>query len=172
MANYGTVEGALEYFAARGVSTVGWDDHSILADLVVASAYIDGRYRQRLMSGAWVSMFPGVKTGGRAQELEWPRTGATDYAGEEIPDDEIPREVEQATYEAALLNHNDPGSLAPAWIATSQVVKEKVGPVEVQYSDASSSGPWPANFPVFPLIDGIIAPVLVSGFLGPAILTV
>jgi hypothetical protein len=172
MANYGTVDGAREYFDARGVNTDDWDDHAMLADLVVASAYIDGRYRQRLMSGAWVSMFPGTKTGGRAQELEWPRTGATDYTGEEIPDDEIPREVEQATYEAALLNHNDPGSLTPAWVATSQVTREKVGPVEVQYSDASSSGSWPPNYPWFPLIDGIIAPVLVSGFLGPAILTV
>ncbi|MFH7423074.1 hypothetical protein RA276_31690, partial [Pseudomonas syringae pv. tagetis] len=68
------------------------------AALIRASAYNDGRYRKLLASGMWQSLFPGVKTEGRGQAREWPRTGADDYAGNPIPDDQLPIELEQATY--------------------------------------------------------------------------
>lgn len=174
MANYGTVHGADDYHASRGNSA--WtdaDDHLKLPALVRGSWYIDSRYRWRYPGGVfYASLFSGEKTGGRAQELEWPRTGATDYTGEALDPDVVPREVEFATYEAAVRELVSPGSLSPDFVSTSAVKKEKVGPVEVEYSFTTSDSCWPPNYPIIPTIDGLIAPVLIAGFLGPAVAVV
>lgn len=158
MAIYGSVADATTYHAARG--NAAWaaaTDADKASALQRATDYIDGRYRRMTAGGCWVSMFRGARTDGRAQDLEWPRTGATDSEGNEIPDDEVPTEVEHATYEAALRELADPGSLSPEFVASQQVTREKVGPVEVAYSDTSASGYMPPNRPVVPAIDDILA---------------
>lgn len=160
MANYGTVPAANDYFTAKLDARWTGSEPVKLAALVRGSAYIDGRYRCRMYSGRWSSMFPGRKTGGYAQPLEWPRTGATDYEGSDIPDNVTPLVVEQATYEAALQELISPGSLSPIFIATEQVKREKVGPIEVEYVAASSVDGSLPNLPMIPLIDWIIAPVV------------
>ncbi|KAG1535604.1 hypothetical protein G6F50_015265 [Rhizopus delemar] len=90
---YGTLEGADLYHQARGNAAwaAGTDDARTGA-LVRATDYIDGRYRVLLASGRWASMFPGVRTAGRGQPNEWPRTGAVDYDGDPIQPDEVPDE--------------------------------------------------------------------------------
>lgn len=160
MAVYGTVAQADAYHLARG--NTGWDGDPAAksAALQRATDYVDGRYRRLTAGGCWVSMFRGSRTGGRAQELEWPRTDATDSAGEEIAVDEIPVEVEHATYEAALRELVEPGSLTPTFIAVQQVTREKVGPVEVSYAEAHGDGAMPANRPVVPAIDDILSGLL------------
>lgn len=158
MAIYGTLGDADAYHALRG--NTAWGDAAEVAreaSLQRATDYIDGRYRMQTAGGCWVSMFRGKRTAGRGQDLEWPRTGATDSEGSEIPDDEVPVEVEHATYEAALLELLNPGSLSPIFDPSQLITKEKVGPVETTYSDPTGDGKNPPNRPVVPIIDDILA---------------
>lgn len=151
---YGTVEGFLEYCRDNGYDV---DDlppsppEAVEVLLRRGSAYIDGSYRSR---------YPGRKTGGRAQVRDWPRTGARDASGESIAPDEIPIEVEQATYEAAIREHNAPGSLTPDYVATERVRSESVGPLSVTYADSSSSMSAQDALPVISQIDMILEPLL------------
>lgn len=173
MPHYGDLTDASAYHAERG--NAAWDTYTPTqqqAALVRASQYVDGRYRWRLSSGRWQSMFRGTKTGGRAQALEWPRTGATDYEGNAIDDDVVPVEVEYATYEAALREAAAPGSLSPDFTASAQVTKEKVGPVEVQYAETMAGDNMTPNRPVIPAIDEIIAPLVFRPYELPAVVTV
>lgn len=160
MAIYGTRADADAYHTARGNS--GWTGENAAKDAALerATDYIDGRYRWRLASGRWQSMFRGERTGGRAQDREWPRTGATDYEGNAIADDEVPVEVRNATYEAALRELQTPGSLSPDFVPSGQVVKEKVGPIEVGYAVPQATANSLPNRPVIPAIDEILAPLL------------
>lgn len=149
--HYGTLLGADAYFSARGISA--WSaaaEAARTAALVRASSYIDGRYRSR---------FSGRKAGGRPQPLEWPRIDAVDASGEDIADDEVPVEVEHATYEAALRELQAPGSLSPDVVGTARVLREKVGELEVQYADAT--GVEDAR-PLVTIIDDILSGLLVS----------
>ncbi|WP_115560020.1 DnaT-like ssDNA-binding protein [Xanthomonas arboricola] len=169
---YGTLEGADAYHLARG--NTDWSagsEQARTAALVRGTDYIDGRYRILMPSGRWQSMFPGVRTDGRGQPNEWPRTGAVDYDGNPIPGDSVPGEVERATYEAALRELARPGSLSPDFVATETVTREKVGPIEVSYADGGVAG-QPANRPVVPAIDEILAPLLRMPMLGPAVYVV
>ncbi|KAG1322096.1 hypothetical protein G6F63_013518 [Rhizopus arrhizus] len=113
-------------------------------------------------------MFPGVRTAGRGQPNEWPRTGAVDYDGDPIQPDEVPDEVERGAYEAALRELASPGSLSPDYVATEAVTKEKVGPIEVTYADSTAAGQVP-NRPVVPAIDEILAPLLRTPATFPAV---
>lgn len=158
---YGTLVDAGTYHTARGNSAwASGSEANRTAALVRATDYIDARYRHRLKSGRWQSMFVGERTAGRSQAHEWPRTGATDYEGNEIDDDVVPVEVEYATYEAALRELAEPGSLSPDFVPSGQVIKEKVGTIEVGYSAPVATDNSTPNRPVIPTIDEIIAPVV------------
>lgn len=174
MSIYGTLEDADEYHADR--ANMAWPGDGTDADrnaaLVRATDYIDGRYRWLLPSGRWQSQFPGERTAARGQDREWPRTGAVDYDGNELPDDEVPIEVEHATYEAALRELITPGSLSPDYVAAQQVTREKVGPIEVTYAEAKATDNTIPNRPVIPVIDQIIAPVLLRPYMLPAVFVV
>lgn len=150
---YGNAGGYAEYCEARGYPVEASPDDPINQALLIASTYIDGRYR---------SSFSGKKVGGRAQVREWPREGATDASGEVIPDDEIPIEVIQATYEAARRQIENPGSLTPDYVASERTQSEKVGDLAVTYA---SSGYMSAAdvYPVIADIDMILAPLIGNG---------
>ncbi|WP_460138214.1 DnaT-like ssDNA-binding protein [Pseudomonas sp. S2_A10] len=169
---YGTVAAADAYHAARANAAWTGDDVAKQAALIRASVYIDGRYRKLLASGVWQSLFPGVKTEGRGQAREWPRTGAEDYEGHAIPSDQVPVEVEQATYEAALRELVEPGSLSPDFVAASTVKRQKVGPVEEEFSVAAGADGAASVRPVISIIDEMIAPVLVARYTLPAVFVV
>jgi hypothetical protein len=162
MSFYGTVAGADAYHTARG--NTAWTGSNALkeAALTRASQYVDGRSRRRFPSGRWMSLFVGTKAGERAQELEWPRTGAVDYNGHAVDPLVVPLEVQHATYEAALRELVAPGSLTPDYVASAHTIREKVGPVEVAYaspSDSSYNG-LPPNQPVITAVDTLLAPLL------------
>jgi hypothetical protein len=169
MSIYGTLADANTYHTARGNTAWTGTDAVKLAALERATDYIDGRYRWLLPSGRWESMFPGERTDGRAQEREWPRTDAEDYDGNAIPDDEVPVEVENATYEAALRELVTPGSLSPDFVPSGQVIKEKVGPIEVGYASPQATANQLPNRPIIPVIDEIIAPVVFRPAMLPAV---
>ncbi len=109
--------------------------------LVRATQVLDATYRKR---------YPGYRTDGRDQSLEWPRTAATDDAGNEIAVDEIPIEIIDATCELALRELASPGSTMPDLDRGGQVHRLKAGSVEIEY------GANAAAMTVFSLIDGIL----------------
>lgn len=156
---YGTVTDADAYHSARG--NTAWATPPSTdkeAALLRASVYVDSLGRQQLASGTWATLFPGVKTGGRGQVREWPRTGAVDIEGIAIPSTEIPIEVMQATYEAALRERVEPGSLSPDYVPASLVKRDKAGPWEEEYF-APAEGTNP-NQPVLSIVLALLAPVM------------
>jgi len=146
---YGTAALYTAYWLARGV-VVSDDQSEIEAALLVASEYIDNKYRLQ---------FPGEKTGLRAQVREWPRTGAYDWWRYSIATDEIPLEVKNATYEAASRQLASPGSLLVDVTMAEGLKSASVdGAVSVSFFGAVS----PADMQVsIPVIDRILAPLLV-----------
>ncbi|MEE5068644.1 DnaT-like ssDNA-binding protein [Pseudomonas alliivorans] len=156
---YGNVADADAYHAARANAAWTGEDMAKQAALIRASAYIDGKFQTQNSCGRWESLFSGIKTGGRAQALQWPRTGATDTEGNEIPTTEIPVEVEQATYEAALREIALPGSLSPDYVASTAIKRQKVDVLEIEYQTASTGTGVPTR-PVITVVDELIAPLL------------
>ncbi|KAA8712942.1 DnaT-like ssDNA-binding protein [Pseudomonas cannabina] len=169
---YGSISEADQYHEVRANTAWTGEDMAKQAALIRASVYIDGRYRKLLASGVWQSLFPGVKTEGRGQAREWPRTGAYDYEGNPIPADQVPVEVEQATYEAALRELVDPGSLSPDFVSASMVKREKVGPLETEFAVSVGADAASSVRPVISVIDEMIAPVLAARYTLPAVFTV
>ena len=120
--------------------------------LVRATAWIEARYGAR---------FSGSPLNGRGQGLSWPRSGATDRAGNAIPSNEVPIEIKRAAAEATLREVKTPGSLMPDQTGGGAAVKrKKLGSMEVEYAVADGAA---AAAPSFPLIDGILTPLL-GGF--------
>lgn len=123
---YGSLAGALTYHADHG--NAAWaasTDELRTAALARTSVYIDGQY---------LALFPGMKTNGRLQALQWPRAGAIDQNGYGILSEEIPVEIINATYEGALRELVVPNSLAPDIEAGGgQLKREKIGPLEFEY---------------------------------------
>lgn len=160
--SYAEVTTADAYHSARGNAT--WTEASTSPDqgktaaLVRATAAIDAAYRMR---------FPGVRTNGRDQALEWPRAYAitdasdpdsigniTDAEGWEIDTDEIPQEIIDAVCEAALRELIEPGSMMPDLVRGGWIKRLKAGSVEIEYG----SNATPET--VYSLIDGILAKLL------------
>ncbi len=79
---------------------------------------------------AWLSSFPtwdgAMKCGRGLQGTAWPRTGVTDCNGDAVPDDEVPIEVEQATYLASMAELVSPGVLTPTITPGKQKKSEKI----------------------------------------------
>lgn len=163
MAYYGTVADADAYHLAHGNALWTGTADAKEAALTRASAYIDSRGRYQPKCGPSRSLFSGVKTGGRAQALAWPRTGATDADGNAIAPDEIPSEVEQAVYEAALRELIAPGSLLPDYVASRVVKRQKVDVIEREFAVSADGGA--ANVvPVVTIIENLLAPLLVGTY--------
>lgn len=127
------------------------------------SAYIDGVYGAR---------FVGLPTGGWAQELQWPRTGATAY-GQPIGDAVIPDAVIKASYAAAWQEATSPGSLSVSATAGRMVKRQKVGDIEREFFQAGSDlSAAEASVVLLSTVEGLLAPYLVATEFGPAILVV
>lgn len=152
MANYGTVAGADTYHEARlnTVWTSSTDDDAKLAALVRASQFIDGYYRRA---------FPGTRTEGRDQELEWPRIDAADLEGNDIADDAVPVEINYATYEAALQELSSPGSLSPVYTGSNRIKSATVDVVSVTFADGEGNADDAR--PIVTLIDDILSGLLI-----------
>lgn len=103
---------------------------TVLEKGLVASEWLDARYR---------SMFGGLKTGGRAQEREWPRTGASDIEGYSIDSTVVPPEVKYATYEALRREIDTPGILAKDYTPNKYQKASVSGAVSVDYTNFNSA---------------------------------
>lgn len=113
------------YCEPRGL-TAGSGD--VEAALVRATAWLDATYRAR---------YPGVKSNGRSQALEWPRGWAEDADGNAISATEVPIEIVNATCEAALRELSEAGSLAPDLERGGDIRRLKAGSVEIEYGAAA-----------------------------------
>lgn len=115
------------WLTERGLPALG-DAHLLL----VAAEYIDRRYGR---------LFPGVKAGGRAQVREWPRSDATDCAGEAVSG--IPREVIDATMEIVALLASGAmtaGDLMPQSTPAQRIASARIdGAVAVSYQQRTSN---------------------------------
>lgn len=147
---YGTRTEADAYHSERGNAAWALATTTVRdAALILASEWIDGKYR---------ASFPGWKTGLRAQEREWPRTGAYDRERHDIATTEIPIEAKNATYEAALREVTTPGSLLTDYTMGKRISSVTVvGAVSVQYEGLSSALDLQLSIPV---VDRILAPIL------------
>lgn len=143
--SYASLEWVDAYHSAQGNAAWTGDETAKEAALRRATGWIDATYGAR---------FAGVKTGGRDQTLLWPRSGVRDADRNALPPDTVPREIVAATAEAALRELISPGGLAPDYVASRTVMREKLGSLEREY--ASSTGVSGA-VPVLTVVDGILA---------------
>lgn len=149
---YGTLVEAEAYFTARGDTAWTGDDADKEAALIKAAMYLDNVYR-----GRW----KGQKAT-RDQALAWPRTWVIDVDGYSVPTAEIPAEIKNAQFQAALLflSGTDLES------AIERAVKsETIGELSVTYMDgAASQAQYPA---ITNWLGGLITgPVGVNGSFG------
>lgn len=155
---YGTATGFRAYFDAREIEySSAWTDDFISAKLLIASEWIDARFR---------SDFPGLKSGLRAQEREWPRTGAFDIYQYVIQTDEIPPEVINATYEAALRECELAGSLSLDFTPGKYKSASVSGAVAVEYANFTYSTEIQTQFA---RVIEAIAPVLTGSLAGSSL---
>lgn len=143
---YGTVEGFLAYCLERNIAPTTTDPALIQAGQIVASEWLDAIYRRS---------FPGLKAGGREQEREWPRTGATDIYGYVI--EGVPREMEYASYEANIRQLAQPGVLSLDYTPPKYKQASVSGAVSVTYATFDSVRDMQVKFA---RIDEILSAIL------------
>lgn len=169
---YGSVAGFKTYHTARG-NAFEDNDPSIQSALYRGSASVDGLGVKPMPDGSYMTLWPGIKTGGRQQLRAWPRDGGADNEGNEIPAGVVPVEVEQATYEMALREQVAPGSTAPDYNPSGLVKREKVDVLETEYFGASDVAPG-ANpvRPVISVVMELLAPLLLPDYTGTSVFAV
>jgi len=156
MAHYGTEENFEAYCIRMGYTpSAGAVDPA----LERATLWLDNTYGSR---------YPGTPTGGRAQELGWPRTGAVDCKGQTIPVDEVPAEIERATYEGTLRELAVPNSLSPDVVAGQVKTSVSVsGAVSVTYATGKDGTVVAGQVPTLTVVDNMLA-CLLGGAAGGA----
>lgn len=146
--SYGTAVGFANYHASRGRDVGTFDADTIEGKLLVASEWVDGRYR---------SSFPGIKVGQRAQTREWPRNAAYDRDGFAIDPASPPAEIENAVYEVALRELQAPGSLSVDYTPAKYKRASVDGAVSVEYATFDNAHEAQTQFPI---VAEILAPIL------------
>ena len=154
MTEYGTVAGFKIYHNVRANEISGHSDAAIDAAKLIASEWIDSRYRLA---------FPGTKVGFRNQTREWPRLGACDIHQYPIAFESVPTEVENATYEAALKHLVEPGSLSVDFTPSQYRRAAVDGAINVEYFGHTNAVEVQTRFQI---IDETLAPILTGTGLG------
>lgn len=157
--SYADTATANTYALARGLLFPVDDPDLAEQALRRATTWIDATYGGK---------FSGDRLNGRAQGLQWPRSSAYDNSSTPIalPSDEVPKEVINATIEAAVREMASPGSLSPD--VTPGKIKEAVaisGAVSVQYAKGQGVT---GQKPIVTVIDNILGS-LISISHGPAL---
>jgi hypothetical protein len=111
----------------------------------VATRYLDGTYR-------WA--YSGMRKRQRDQGLEWPRINAVAMLNYPIADNEVPRELQDATCEAAIREVAAPGTLSPD-IQSSTITSITADSVSVSFGAGGYTGSQS-----FASIDLMLAPIL------------
>lgn len=139
--SYVTLAEAREYAANRGVTLP--TDNDVLASAVIRSTdYLESKRCE----------YQGSKTNS-TQPLQWPRTGVL-LNGDELAPNVIPYELKAAQFQAIIADASGI-KLQGDVTAKSYVVREKVGPIEREYSDPTKAG----ISPVLTAVDAWLAPL-------------
>lgn len=166
MTYYGNATDFRTYHTARSRSIPAeWTDEVIEAALLVATEWLDRAY---------TDLFIGYKLE-FLQTLEWPREAAetSTYPSYVFPNDVIPDQVVDATYEAAYREATENGSLQKDYDpANNKYNKTRVeGAIDVEYNNSLDQA---SDFQLqIPVINSILKPVLnesanLSGLSGAA----
>jgi hypothetical protein len=126
--SYASVAEADAYHTLRGNTAWTGADEVKEAALIRATSYITGEYSSR---------WPGYRSSA-TQALDWPRSEALDSDG--YYQSGVPVAVKVATIEAALLELVTAGTLTESQDRGGAIVREKVGPIETEYSDNAPTG--------------------------------
>lgn len=171
--SYAALATADTYFTDRG--NAAWfaaTNDAKASALIRATAWLDGRYRGR---------YPGYRTLGRGQGLEWPRVGAYTYDPDNgrsnayagglgyyqssqylfgynyLASNIVPREIVSATAESAVRELAAYGSLAPDLQRGGAIHEVHAGSVGVTYEGGANPNT------VFQVVDLILASLLMGG---------
>lgn len=144
-----SVSAADAYHAALG--NAAWTGTDSLKEEAIrrATVFLSNGYR-----------WDGLRTNGRSQALAWPRSGCVDAEGHGIQPNEIPAEVVKACSEIALRELASPGSMSPDVVKADAVKREKVGPIETEYTAVSTSAF--DHRPTLLLVGEMLAPFIAS----------
>lgn len=144
---YVTAQQVSEYALARGLVFVPGESGE--AAILRATQWLDGAYAKR---------FPGYRTHGRQQGLQWPRAKAQDASGISVDIDEVPTEIIRASCAAAIFEYSTPSGLSPAVTPGKVMTAASVdGAVSVQYK---AEGGADGQRPVLTAIDDILSSLL------------
>lgn len=148
--SYITLDEAKTYAANRGV-TLPAEDEKVKALIINGTDYIE-LYR---------SKFKGVPTYDD-QSLSWPRKGVI-IGNVKVADNVIPRELKQIACMLVIEANNGP--LVVSNSGDAFVKKEKIGPIETEYSESVYlAGAAVGGFGTsFPAVDALLADLLASG---------
>lgn len=139
------------YHSSLGNTTWTGDDTTIKEPAIKRStAFVSN-------SLSWM----GYRVSGRSQSLAWPRTGVYDSEGYSIASAEIPIEVKNAVAEIALRELVSPGAMNPDFTQSEMVKREKVGSLEVEYLNSSTTAE--AQRPVLLVVRDMIGQFLAGG---------
>ena len=150
--SYLSVADADTYWAAHGAPSE-WTDAVTAAKetaLRVATQYLDAAYGPRWQGQSKSS----------AQRLAWPRAAVLDLDGYLIASDDLPRNLEEATAEAALRQITETDGLMPDVASPGGVKSQRVrvGPLEKAVTYLSAKD----DFKMFSIIDALLRPFLES----------
>lgn len=126
--SFASVAEADTYWTSRG--NVAWAADTAAKEIALrkGSDYLEQKYRL-LWNGSRVNS---------TQALSWPRIGVV-VDGFDVPANLVPMEVKRATIELALRAVD--GELLPDAVSGGgEVVREKLGDMEVEYAPGTSSG--------------------------------
>lgn len=140
--SFATVAEYMQYAANRGVTVA--DDDAAKIQLYSAITYLE-TFRGQYVGSVVEPL----------QSLSWPRIDAV-IAGYAWPSDEIPPQLKNAQMQLALYVKS--GIELMPTTSGAFVKREKVGPIETEYSEAIRSD----GQPYFPLIDTMLADLLTS----------
>lgn len=147
---YGSVADFRDYHSSRGRDLLAtWDDTYLEAALLVASEWIDNRYGDS---------FAGYPTGGYTQPRQFPRTSSmtNTYPVYVFGNFEIPVEVVNATYEAALREATEKGCLTKDYTPSEYKSVSVDGAVAVEYAMISDNGMLQLQIPI---VERILSPL-------------
>lgn len=155
--SYVSLDDAVTYATARGLTLTPSPSSLSEQAIIRATAALDAMYRMS---------FPGYKTNGRSQSLEWPRTDAYDYDGQAILANTVPIEVVNATCEIAVRELATPGSMMPDLDRGGNIRSLRAGSVAIEYGANASAQT------TYTIIDGILSAIIGStqaSFVGTAV---
>lgn len=139
--SYATLTQIRDYAISRGV-TLSNVDATLESQVHAAMLYLE----------ALRAKYKGVKVSS-TQSLQWPRLGAY-VDGFAVESNEIPIELVKALYELVLAN--EAGIDLMPTVEGAFVVKEKVGPIETEYSESVGT----SSQPKLAIVKSLLEPLL------------